>query len=463
MKATNRLPRMDYDAACSSNRPPLSSPLTFTEIAANTVRGSLLPVLVGLLVALSPVLSARAAGEHDKRHAIVTLSDGTQYEGTVQLMSDNAFTLTALDSDADTVQSVTLKDANRPVRTFDLSVVKDMTFSSLSEEYLQKFKMLNVSLQVRGVVYGGQLGGDETKVEKVRYGAPYPVIKPKCTVVFNSGEAMTGVLNTRVLYVTSVDPDTGLAQETRKIVIRSKYSGEPGQSYDDLVRVERIRMLDEGEPFVRSMPIEFRSFDLATAGADSIRALTQDTLTKVPVSRDADGRIRVHSTLGENVFLAAQVNGMWVAGWPAEGAVQDDLFKSVETEFLKIQDYYNERKLLGIISKQNGRDIYALVRLRRDIPDPEFALAWAKATAWGPGRPNFEMGPDGELLEFYRLAIWRFARDTDTGKMALTDRGTFSRTRIKLETQTPEMGISSDLWPVIMKDGTLVVSGNETR
>jgi len=41
--------------------------------------------------------------------------------------------------------------------------------------------------------------------------------------------------------------------------------------------------------------------------------------------------------------------------------------------------------------------------------------------------------------------------------MTLIDRGTFIRTRIKLEEDTPEMGIAPDLWPVVMKDDKLIV------
>jgi len=264
-------------------------------------------------------------------------------------------------------------------------------------------------------------------------------------------------------------------------------------------------MLDEGDQFVRDMPIAFRSFDFDSITTNQVRitkwgdtkfsidevvdrqafieenrrvadeggepaeaepylvrmcALTQDTLTKVPVRKDADGTVRVYSTIGENVFLAAQVNGKWGAGWPGEVTVRNDLFESVEKHFLKVQDYYNEKKLLGIISKKNGRDILALVRLRRDIPDPEFALAWAQSTAWGPGQANFEMGVDGKLAEFYRLGIWRFTRDVKSGKMTLVDRGTFFRTKIRLENETPEMETRNDLWPVVMKDGRLIVGSN---
>jgi hypothetical protein len=71
------------------------------------------------------------------------------------------------------------------------------------------------------------------------------------------------------------------------------------------------------------------------------------------------------------------------------------------------------------------------------------------------------MDGNGELMEFYRLSIWRFVRDNETGKMTLIDRGTFCRTRIKLEEDTPEMGIAPDLWPVVMKDGKLIVGNSK--
>jgi hypothetical protein len=401
----------------------------------------------GLLLALLVILPAdlSAADKVPKRHALVYMSDGTEYEGILQLTPGIDLKLIKLPGGGDEkTGTVDLDDirAKQRVFTFNFDVVKEMTFSPLNEEYLKKFKILNISN--RG-----------EKAEKVRFGLPYPVMKPKCKVLFNSGETVTGVVSTRAVYLKVIDPDTGFVQETKKFVVRSKYSGEPGQSLDDLVHVQRIKMLDEGAAFARNMVVDFRSFKIASADAESgIKAITQDTLSRVVVKNDADGTPRVHSNLGENVFLAAQVDGKWVAGWPAEGTVRTDLFKSVETEFLKVQDYYTEKKLLGIISEDRDRKITALVRLRRDIPDPEFALAWAKGVGGG-----FEMDGNGELMEFYRLSIWRFVRDNESGKMTLIDRGTFIRTRIKLEEETPEMGIAPDLWPVVMKDDKLIVGG----
>jgi hypothetical protein len=406
----------------------------------------------GLLLALLVISPAglSAADEVPKRRALVYMSDGTEYEGILQLTPGIDMKLTKLPGGGDEkTGTVDLDDirAKQRVFTFNFDVVKEMTFSPLNEEYLKKFKILNIS-------------NKEAEVKKVRIGLPYPVLKPKCKVLFNSGETANGVLGTRSVFLTIIDPDTGFTLETKKFVVRSKYSGEPGQSLEDLVHVQRIKMLDEGAAFARNMVVDFRSFKIASADAESgIRAMTQDTLSRVVVKNDADGKPRVHSSLGENVFLAAQVDGRWVAGWPAEGTKRTDLFKSVETEVLKVQDYYTEKKMLGIISEDRDRKITVLVRLRRDIADPVAALAWAKGTAWGPNSRNFEMDEHGELMEFYRLSIWRFVRDNETGKMTLIDRGTFNRTRIKLEEDTPEMGIAPDLWPVVMKDGKLIVGG----
>jgi hypothetical protein len=445
---------------------------------------------LGLLVALFVVLPFdlhAAAKKRVKRKAIVIMTDGTKYDGIVQLGKGKDFVLTPLGDESDTVNSVTLTSNRHQVRTFNMNIVKDMTFSNKNEEYRKKFRIL-----------ASNPHGDKNK--KTRFGKDYPLIRQKCKVTFNSGEIVTGVLFTRSLYVTEVSLKTGFHGDTTKVIVASKYTGKPGMSFDDVVRIERIQFLDEGDQFVRSMPIEFRSFDFdslprnkvkITVWGDSdllsdgvytreevekvnkrvlseggkpakyvpylvgMRGLTMDTLSKVEVKKARNGTISVHSTLGENVFLAAEVNGMWVAGWPAEGTVRTDLFKSVSNELSKVQDYYTEKKLLGIISKKSDKEITALVSLRRAIPDPAAALEWAIATPWGGA--NFEMAADGKLAEFYRLSIWRFARDPKTERMALLDRGTFDRVRLDIADETPEMGVLPSLWPVVMKDNKLIV------
>jgi hypothetical protein len=265
-------------------------------------------------------------------------------------------------------------------------------------------------------------------------------------VVFNSGEKRSGILHSTVLYLKEKDPATGITIRNRKFILRSKQKGEPGETFRDLVYITRIRMLDEGDAIQESLPIELLSFDPKSGGP--LKALTQETLTGVPVKVDAKtGKPKVFSTLGENVFLAVKVGDRYLAGWPEEGTKRNAMFKQVEKEFLKTTDYYNERKMLGYMPLDKGRRMLVLSRLRRQVP----AHAYRNLPGW------FEIDKDGNDMEFFRLSIWLYNRDLETGTMVLMDRGSFYRQRLDAEAPTPEMGVCPDLWPVVMKDGRIYV------
>jgi hypothetical protein len=313
------------------------------------------------------------------------------------------------------------------------------------------------------------------------------VLEPKCKVVFNSGETGSGTLHTTAVYLKEKDPETGFTLQTRKYVLKSKLRGAPGQSTSDLVYVKRIRMLDEGDRIARSLdlallavapgsvgglktrprldegkklPLTGRWIEHATdpSAMGELKALTQETLSQVRVERnERDGSLQVLSTLGENVFLATRIGDRYVVGWPAEGAKKTDLFLSVEKQLKQVQDYYNEKELLGILPRDNGTRVLALVKLRRKIKDPEAALSWALFTG-----PNAFEAIGGELAEFFRLSVWLFHRDPASGDLALVDRGSFFRVRVGLTEKTPEMGVTSLLWPVVKQDGKILV-GNPSK
>ena len=123
---------------------------------------------ITLLIAMFALLPAGLSAQDtaDKRHALVYMSDGTQYEGIVQLTPGVDFRMTKLPGDktATTVDVENIR-AKTKVSTFNFNVVKEMTFSPNSEEYLKKYKIPNISNMAAGI-------------EKVRFGAPYPVLKP---------------------------------------------------------------------------------------------------------------------------------------------------------------------------------------------------------------------------------------------------------------------------------------------
>ena len=376
-------------------------------------------IVAAALILFPGVLPAKG-GKAPKRQASVLLSNGKVYEGTVLLTPGVDFRLVGIPSEEGAKFG--------RVMSFNLNIVKEMTFSPLREFYRKHFRFER---------------GTATKIYE---GDPYPILEPRCTVLFNSGEKRTGVLHSTVLYLKQRDPDTGITIKNRKFILKSKQKGKPGQKLTDLVYVTRIRMLDEGDKIFRSLDVKLLSLDPKSAG--NLKAMTQETLTSAPVEAgQGDGKMKVLSTFGENVFLATKIGDRYVAGWPEEGTRRTKLFESVEKEFMKLVDYYNERKLLGIISSKGGRRILTLARLRRQAPKGAYR-----------GMPGFfEIDGNGELMEFFRLSVWLWNRDLETGNMVLVDRGSFFRFRIHAEAKTPEAGVCPDLWPVVKKDGKLIV------
>ena len=360
------------------------------------------------------------------RQASILLSNDEVIEGTVLLTPGRDFRLVGIPSE----QGVKFAK----VLNFNVKIIKEMTFSPYREMYRKHFKFER---------------GTATKVyEKT----PYPILEPKCTVVFTSGEKRAGILHSTVIYIKEKDPDTGITIRNRKFILKSKYKGKPGQKISDLVHVKRIRMLDEGEKIEKSLDIELLSLDPKLAV--NLKALTQETLTGVPIKAGkADGKPKVLSTFGENVFLATRIGDRYVAGWPEEGTKRTKLFEEVEKEFTKLVDYYNERKLLGIIPLDNGTRILTLARLRRQAP--------AGAYRGMPG--FFEIDGNGELMEYFRLSVWMWNRDPETGNMLLVDRGSFYRQRLDAEAKTPEMGVCPDLWPIVKKDGKIFVGKKKEK
>jgi len=380
-----------------------------------------------LIAAMLGCVPSGVLAQAPRRQACVVLSDGTVFRGTVLLTPGNDFRLVVLDRGAGAKY--------HKVRNFNVDVISDMTFEPYRESYERHFTFSDRAT-----------GGGKTL-----QGEPYPVRTPQCTVRFNSGETRTGILNSTVIYLEEKDPESGLVVRNRKFFLRSKQSGEPGDDLSDLVYVQRIKMLDEGQQFQERLDVEFASFD--PGSVSELMAITQDTLTSVPVEVDEKEKtITVSSTFGENVFLAARIGGRYVAGWPEEGAQRTELFEQLEEQLMKKEDYYNERKMLGILPLDGGRRVLTLVSLRR--------RAAKSGPRYAPGQ--FEVDPDGELMEFFRLSVWLWHRDPETGTIALVDRGSFCRVRVDHAAETPAAGICRDLWPVTKAEGKLRI-GNKNK
>jgi len=358
-----------------------------------------------------------------RRSAAVHLSDGQVLHGTVLLTPGTDFSLSGIPE---------LNQKFVQTRTFNVDIVKEMSFSPFTlgklepERMEQPFKFDTV---------------DRTK--KIPTGAPYPVRELACSVQMTNGQELAGVLASVVLYVQTVDAD-GFAGDTKRFILKTKQVGKPGEKMAELVYVTRIRMLDEGTNIAAKLGVQLLKCKLDEK--DELAAITRESLETVPLTRLAADKYEVGSTFGENVFLAAKRGNKYIVGWPEEGTEVTPLFKAVDKHVHELRDYFDERKLLGVLPNASGTRVLAVVALRRHVP---------KNAALAGGEFDEQKRP----MEFFRLSVWLWKRDPATDNMILSKRGSFFRTRIEAGSKTPEAEVTQELWPIVL-NGKQVTVGN---
>lgn len=358
-----------------------------------------------------------------RRLAAVHLSDGQVLHGTVLLTPGHDFALSALPEPAQKFVQT---------RTFNVDIIKEMSFTPFTRAALEAERM-EVPFKF----------DDKDRAKKIITGLPYPVRELACAVRFTNGEELRGVLASTVFYVQPIDAD-GFAGDTKRFFLKSKQVGKPGETMAELVYITRVRMLDEGTNVAARLRIHLLDCELAPE--DELSAITRESLEFVPVKAIGKGdRFEVGSTFGESVFLAARKEGKYIVGWPAEGVEPTKLFNTVLKHVHEVRDYFNERKLLGILPNDSGSRVLALVALRRVVPPNAAKVAG-------------EFDKQGKPMEFFKLSIWQWKRDTQTDDMILVKRGSFFRVRIEAGSKTPEVAITPQLWPITL-EGNQITAG----
>ncbi|MHC4501878.1 MAG: hypothetical protein ACYTFI_01120 [Planctomycetota bacterium] len=336
-----------------------------------------------------------AAGSVVKEAGEVHLSDGTVIEGTVQLTPTSSFLLWILPKGATRVGS-----GNKKIREFNFDAIRELSFKP--------------------------------------FGA-----RRKCFVTFNSGEELEGILRSTVVYVYVKKIDGMRESGVRKFVLKSHLREKQ--------KVKTIRITSPGRRTLAKMPLVLNGLKLGKE--DRLMAVTAETLAPVRVTPlERPGRFEVGSTNGEKVFVAARKGDTYLAAWPAEGTRKSDLYEEVEIHLTKIAEYYNERKLLGIMVNRAGTEVTTLLSLRRQVSE----------TAAMASAGQFD---DDGAIEHFRLSIWRWKRNPENGEMALVKRGSFCRDRVSPHAETPHAEVSAALWPVVHSSERVTVGspGNEGR
>ena len=363
-----------------------------------------------LLMILSNSLLARAA----IRKAVVYFSDDKVLTGRIALTSGRQFKLNIPEGGKlKTSDMVTGEDVQYgKVRLFTFDPVKEIRFYPVKEEMRQDWKFIEKTKYDEKTAVA-----DYTPAKKEFWGQVYPLRYLASTVIFSSGETLEGHLYSTVIYLET-------EKKTHKIVLRSKDRGEKGSKMEDLIYVTKIKMLDEGKDISADVTVKFAGMTFGPS--DSVQAVTRDSLTPVPTERGEESDIFiVKSAFGEDFYLAAKKDGKYLVGWPKQ---QDKHLFALAEDYVKRQrDFYNDKKLLGVMKSKDGREVLTLLNLRRRFAPTHFGEIGGE---WDKER--------GCIVEPWRLSIWRWKYDEANQALLLSSRGTFFRVIFLPEYPTPE-------------------------
>ena len=377
----------------------------------------------------------RPRSENQARLAAVYLSDGKVLTGAISLTPGRSFQLNIPNAGKlKTTDMVTGEDVQYgKVRRFTFEPVREIRFYPEKEQMLRKWKF------VEKTKYDEKTAkADYSPAAKSYSGQPYPVRYLAATVILNSGESLEGHLYTTTVYLQT-------QEKTHKLVLRSKQRGKEGTPLDELVYVRRIKLLDEGKHVAAKITVRFK--DMRFGPKEAVQAVTRKSLTPIPTKLIDEDTCVVESAFGEEFYLAVRKSGRYIVGWPAK---QDkNLLALAEDHLQRQRDFYNEKRLLGVLESNDAREVLALVNLRRKVAPTHFGEIGGE---W-----------DKELksvVEPWRLSIWRWKYDKTNQELLLSARGTFFRKVFLPDDPTPEVITSEELWYLHREEDNVVVVGH---
>ena len=373
------------------------------------------------------------------RVAAIYFSDGKVLTGEISLTPGRSFKLNIpKGGKLKTTDMVTGEDVQYgKVRLFTFEPVREIRFYPEKEEMRRNWKFIEKTKYDEKTAVA-----DYSPAAKAYSGKPYPLRYLAATVIFNSDESLQGHLYTVTVYLKT-------KEKTHKLVLRSKQRGPEGTTLDELVYVRRIKLLDEGKSIAAKVTVKFS--DMRFGPKDAVQAVTKESLTPIPTKMtEGNDTCVVESAFGEEFYLAVRKDGRYIVGWPQE---QDKKLFAIAQDHIKRQrDFYNDKKLLGVLIGKDGKEVLTLVNLRRRVAPTHFGAIggeWDKKL--------------GTVVEPWRLSIWRWKYDKVNQELILSARGTFFRVIFLPENPTPEVVISEKLWQLQQKDDTVIVGQSSQK
>lgn len=349
--------------------------------------------ILAAVVSLALLTIQAAPVETKSRPGKVQLSNGDVIEGNISLTPGSDLKL----------------HVNTQIRTLDLDRVQEIRVAPVEEQMVQKWRFLEAG-----------------QTKKEFSGLPYLIRTLQATVVLAGGEKITGHLYTTVFYVEG-------PEKTQKVILFAKQRGKEGEGANTLIYPAMIHFDDTAEEARETirLRVQHPGFDDKT----EIAAQTWGTLFTFDGKKTGQpGEYVLASPLGHEIFLAAKTGNSIVAGWPRES--DPKILALVRANLAIAEDFFDDRKLLGVFLDKPNSDIYSLLMLTRK------------------GGTTLE----GNKTQPWRLVILRWKYDAETQRVLLAGRGFFFRGILAKGEKPPEVQVSEALWG-LKKAGDVWVPG----
>jgi hypothetical protein len=344
-----------------------------------------------LAVVLCWALPAFAA---TKRPGTIQLSNGESLQGLISLTPGEDLRLHI--------------DGNQ-IRALDFERVREIRLAPALEKMVQKWRFLEAG-----------------QTRKELSGKPYLIRDLQATVVLAGGEKLAGHLYTTVFYVEE-------GEKARKVILPAKQRGKEGENANALIFPTFIRFTDAAAGAEETIRLRLGLPGLSDS--TEMAALTWGALYTLDGRKTGTpGEFIMPSPLGREMFLAVKTANQILAGWPA--ASDPRFLEIVRTNLVNAEDFFDDRKLLGVCYDEPNLDIYSLLLLGRS------------------GQTTM----DGDKTQPWRLVILRWKYDPETERVLLAGRGCLFRGILPKGAALPAVSLSSGLWKP-RKQGDLWVAG----
>jgi hypothetical protein len=335
--------------------------------------------LAGLGLSLALLLSASGAPD---RLGTVLLSNGDLLQGKLSLTPG---------------EDLRLHVGGNQIRALDFSRVRLLRLVPAEEKMVQRWRFLEAG-----------------QTKKEAWGQPYLIRNLQATVVLADGEKCAGHLYTTVLYLAA-------DERVRKFVLPAKQRGKEGENGDALVYPAQITFLDSPAPAEETTRLHLAHPDLSAQS--TVTALAWGSLLNLDVkSAGTVGDYALAGSPDPRVFLAAKTGSTILVGWPAPAAPAFTAL--VQTNLANNEDFFDDRRLLGVFYDQSQQDLYSLLSLGRR------------------GKTTLE----GEKAQPWRLVILRWKYDPETQRLLLAGRGCLARSLLASGEPPPAVKLTEALW-----------------